>query len=175
MLAEQWEIFTHSSLYIDAYKGAEAKAAAEAAPPRVFDRPYRGWEGGAKGAAPLSTWDDTYQPGKKGQYPGQYLESYKGSSNSYALGQGQGQGWGLGQGYDCGYAKQSNPLAAQNPRLQDLTAISTPLAKLVITGSSKTQINPLYRPEALSHLNAYPYQQVPLPVQAHGHAVGQSA
>ena len=46
VLAEQWELFTQSSLYLVAYRGAEAEVQARAAPLRAFDRPYRGGGGG---------------------------------------------------------------------------------------------------------------------------------
>jgi hypothetical protein len=182
VLAEQWELFTQSSLYLDAFRGAEAEAQARAAPLRAFDRPYSGGVdgsggGGAAGTgkAPIGTRDDTYQSSKKGQYAGQYIEPYKGASQSYGQGQGQGQrqgqGQGEGQGQGYGYGKQVNTsyLASHNLQNQDILTVSLPLAQ----PASHTQVATSNRLQTLPHMNSHPYQQSPMAVQVYGHATGQ--
>ena len=167
VLIEQWEIFTHTNLYLDTYKAAQAKAEAEAVPLRAFDRPYSGGIGGGgggggggaavRGSVPINARDDTYQSSKKGQYPGQYLEPYRGSSHSNAYGQGQGHGM------------LANPklLAPQNTPYQGLTTNRLHLAQPVSTGPSHMQTDATYRPQVLSHPHSHLYQQIP------AHAAGQ--
>ena len=164
VLAEQWELFTQTSMYLDAFKGAEAEAQARAAPLKAFDRPYSGGVGVGGGAAgtgkvPISTRDVTYQSSKKGQYPGQYLEPYKGASHSY--GQGQGQGYGYGKQVNTAY------LSSHNLQNEQIATISLPLAQPLSSTSAHTQM------ATSNRLQIHPYQQIPMAVQVYGHTAGQ--